>query len=172
MTKQTVTSLSPTQVLELLPPYPIVLVSTRTNIITVNQIAYFTFAPLRIGIGIAHARYTYGLLKAEGAFVVNVPDPELVEAVKRCGTLSGRTHDKFAAAGLDLEPWDVVEAVGIRQCGAQIACRVERELVFDERTWFIGEVVAARRCEEHRGAEALMCGRHDYRLPGAVVSER
>jgi flavin reductase (DIM6/NTAB) family NADH-FMN oxidoreductase RutF len=172
MTKQTVTSLTPTRVLDLLPPYPIVLVTTRTNIITVNQIVYFTFAPLRIGIGIAHARYTYGLLKAEGAFVVNVPGPELVDAVKRCGSLSGRTHDKFAAAGLDPEPWDKIDAVGIRQCGAQIACRVERELVFDERTWFIGEVVAARRREGHRGTEALMCGRHDYRLPGAVVSGR
>ena len=172
MTKQTITSLTPTRVLDLLPPYPIVLVTTRTNIITVNQIAYFTFAPLRFGIGIAHTRYTYGLLKAEGAFVVNVPGPELVDAVKLCGTLSGRTHDKFAAAGLDPEPWHGIDGVGIRQCGAQIACRVEQELAFDERTWFIGEVVAARRREGHRGAEALMCGRHDYRLPGAMVSER
>ncbi len=74
--------------------------------------------------------------------------------------------------------------MGIRQCGArsaarsaaqtaaQTACRIERELAFDKRTWFIGEVVATRRHAEHRGAEVLMCGRHDYRLPGAVVSER
>jgi flavin reductase (DIM6/NTAB) family NADH-FMN oxidoreductase RutF len=112
------------------------------------------------------------LLKAEGAFVVNVPGPELVDAVKRCGSLSGRTDDKFAAAGLDPEPWDGIDGVGIRQCGAQIACRVERELAFDARTWFIGEVVAARRREGHRGTEALMCGRHDYRLPGKVVVGR
>ena len=33
-----------------LPPFPIVLVTTRTNIITIGQIHYFSFAPLQIGL--------------------------------------------------------------------------------------------------------------------------
>ena len=63
MMQDITTSLMAKDVLALLPPYPIVLVSTQTNIITINQVMYFTFSPLRIGIAVAHTRYTYGLLR-------------------------------------------------------------------------------------------------------------
>ena len=89
MTKAPVAPQSSTPVLDLLPPYPIVLVTTRNNVITVNQVAYFTFRPLRIGVAIAHVRHTYALLKDEGEFVINVPDASLIEAVKICGSRSG-----------------------------------------------------------------------------------
>lgn len=172
MNRFTSVPLNPKRVLALLPPYPIVLVSTRTNIITINQVTYFTFAPLRMGIAVAHTRHSYGLLKEEWAFVINVPGAELVEEVKRCGTISGRDGDKFAAAGLTRLDSLEVEAVGIAECGAQIECRVEQELAFENRTWFIGPVVAARQREGHRGMAAMMCGREAYSLPGAIVSPR
>lgn len=164
--------LRPKTVLALLPPYPIVLVSTRTNIITINQVAYFTFAPLRMGIAVAHTRHTYGLLKEERAFVINVPGAELVNAVKLCGTISGRDGDKFAAARLTRLASLEIDTAGIAECGAQIECRVEQELVFENRTWFIGPVVAVRQREGHQGTEAMMCGREAYSLPGAVVALR
>jgi flavin reductase (DIM6/NTAB) family NADH-FMN oxidoreductase RutF len=163
-----------TPVLNLLPPYPIVLVSTRTNIITINQIEYFTFSPLRIGIAVAHARYTYELLKEERVFVVNVPGARLVDEVKLCGAVSGREGDKFELAGLTPQPFerDDVAAVGIAECEAQIACRVEREIDFENRTWFVGPVVAARSRPDHTSTAALMCGREAYYLPGEAVSPR
>jgi flavin reductase (DIM6/NTAB) family NADH-FMN oxidoreductase RutF len=163
---------SPTAVLELLPPYPIVLVTTRSNVITVNQVAYFTFRPLRIGVAIAHVRYTYGLLKAEGEFVINVPGASLITAVQFCGSHSGREGDKFHAAGLSPMPSSRVRAASIVECGAQIECRVARRVEFEHRDWFVGEVVAARKRGDHLGAEALMCGRHHYLLPGNTVEPR
>jgi flavin reductase (DIM6/NTAB) family NADH-FMN oxidoreductase RutF len=159
-------------VLELLPPYPIVLVTTRSNVITINQIAYFTFRPLRIGIGVAHSRHTHELLRAEREFVVNVPDSSLLDAVRVCGSLSGRDGDKFEAAGLEREASVQVGAVGLPQCGAQIECHLDREIPFEHRDWFIGEVVAVRRRVGHTGANALMCGRHAYLMPGAEVAPR
>jgi flavin reductase (DIM6/NTAB) family NADH-FMN oxidoreductase RutF len=163
---------SPTAVLDLLPPYPIVLVTTRSNVITVNQVAYFTFRPLRIGVAIAHTRFTYGLLSKEGEFVVNVPDASLIEAVKTCGSRSGKAGDKFEAAGLTRMASSRVQAVGIAQCGAQIECRVERRIGFERRDWFIGEVVAAWTTAQHASDRAMMCGRHHYLLPGEIVSMR
>lgn len=163
---------SPTDVLDLLPPYPIVLVTTRSNVITVNQVAYLTFRPLRIGVGIAHVRHTYGLLKAEGEFVINVPDASLIAAVKLCGARSGREGDKFQAARLTPMPSSQVQSVSIAECGAQIECRVIRRIEFEHRDWFIGEVVAARKQEGHFSTEALMCGRHHYLIPGDIVSPR
>jgi flavin reductase (DIM6/NTAB) family NADH-FMN oxidoreductase RutF len=159
-------------VLDLLPPYPIVLVTTRDNVITVNQVAYFTFRPLRIGVAIAHVRHSYALLQEEREFVINVPDASLVDVVKLCGSRSGRAGDKFQAAGLTATPCSQVRAVSIAECGAQIECRVTQRIEFEHRDWFIGEVVAARKQETHLGSEALMCGRHHYLLPGDAVSPR
>jgi flavin reductase (DIM6/NTAB) family NADH-FMN oxidoreductase RutF len=172
MTKVPVAPQSATPVLELLPPYPIVLATTRSNVITVNQVAYFSFRPLRIGVAIAHVRYTYSLLKDEGEFVINIPDASLMEEVKICGSRSGRDGDKFVAAGLDREPSTQVQATSIARCGAHIECRVERTIPFERRDWFIGRVVAARKRTDHQGTSALMCGRHNYLLPGKPVAPR
>jgi flavin reductase (DIM6/NTAB) family NADH-FMN oxidoreductase RutF len=172
VTKEPVPFQSPAAVLDLLPPYPIVLVTTRTNALTVNQVMYFTFRPLRIGVAVAHVRYSYGLLKAEGEFVINVPDASLVDAVKVCGKLSGKQGDKFEAAWLETEPSSRVQAVSIVQCAAHIECRVDRIIPFEHRDWFVGEVLAARKQETHASANALMCGRHSYFVPGAIVSSR
>jgi flavin reductase (DIM6/NTAB) family NADH-FMN oxidoreductase RutF len=170
--KRPLPSLSPTTVLALLPPYPIVLVTTRTNAITVNQVTYLTFEPLRIGVGIAHSRYTHGLLHSEKAFVINVPTASMLQAVRACGTLSGRAGSKFVAAGIDPEPSSEVEAVSIAQCGAHIECRVERVIPFERRDWFVGRVVAARCRPEHDGADGLLCGRHHYALAQTLVGPR
>jgi flavin reductase (DIM6/NTAB) family NADH-FMN oxidoreductase RutF len=159
-------------VLELLPPFPIVLVSTQDNIITVNQVHYPTFRPLRLAVAIAHSRYTYGLLRKEGEFVVNVPDAALIEAIKWCGSISGRDTAKFAAGDLTPLAMESVAAVGVAECPAQIACRVSREVAFEARTWFIGDVVAVRKRAGFDGQRALLCGRHDYRLPGELISPR
>jgi flavin reductase (DIM6/NTAB) family NADH-FMN oxidoreductase RutF len=148
------------------------LVTTRSNVITVNQVEYFTFRPLRLGVAIAHSRHTYSLLRGEREFVVNVPDASLVEAVKICGALSGRDGDKFSATGLDPEPSTCVQAVSIRQCGAHIECCVDRVISFENRDWFIGEVVAARVREGHLGTAALLCSRYQYMAPGDVVAPR
>ena len=95
MTKYNLPSVSAKSVLALLPPYPIVLVSTQTNIITINQVMYFTFNPLRVGVAVAHIRYSYELLKEEGEFVINVPDASMVNVVKHCGKISGRAGERF-----------------------------------------------------------------------------
>jgi len=160
------------QVLSLLPPFPIVLVTTRSNIITIGQIQYFTFSPLRIGIAIAHARYTYSLLKHEGEFVINVPEARLIDVVKLCGSISGRESNKFKAAGVSPEASLQVQAVSIAECRAHIECRVETEIEFEKRTWFVGRVVAARCEEGFDGKCALLCNRHEYVIPGATVAER
>jgi flavin reductase (DIM6/NTAB) family NADH-FMN oxidoreductase RutF len=172
VSKQPVATLSPKDVLELLPPFPIVLVTTRDNVLTVNQVEYFTFRPLRIGIAIAHSRHSYGLLVDEGEFVVNVPDASLIKAVKVCGSRSGRDGDKFLAAGLDREPSLVVGAVSVAQCFANIECQVTRTVAFEHRDWFIGDVVAARRRAGYEATTALLCGRRRYALAETVVAER
>jgi flavin reductase (DIM6/NTAB) family NADH-FMN oxidoreductase RutF len=172
MTENVDVKITAKDVLGMLPPYPIVLVTTRTNVITINQVAYFTFSPLRIGVAVAHVRYTHDLLLEEQAFVVNIPGANLVDVVKQCGSLSGRDGDKFERVGLTRMPAAAVDVVRIAECGAFIECQVDRMLKFEHRTWFIGKVVAASMQPGHEGMRALMCGRYDYRVPGEIVAQR
>ena len=50
------------------------------------------------------SRYTYQLLEESGDFTVNVLPPKMKSAVDLCGTVSGRTRDKFAEAKLTAAP--------------------------------------------------------------------
>ena len=159
-------------VLELLPPFPIVLVTTRANIITIGQIQYFTFSPLRIGIAVAHSRHTYSLLKTEQEFVVNVPNADRVAEVKQCGSISGRDQNKFERTKLTAVESAAVKAVSIGECGAHIECVVEREIDFENRTWFVGRVVAARKCADFQGTDGLLCGRSQYSITGKAIAPR
>ena len=172
MTWTAVAPQSPAQVLELFPPFPVVLVSTRSNLLTVSMVHYFSFSPLRVGVAIARARHSHSLIHDEGEFAINIPGPQMIEAVKSCGRLSGRDGDKFAATGLTAMPSIRVAAASVEGCLAHVECVVEREIGFEERTWYVGLVVAARRRDGGALGQGLMAGRHGYVLPGEMVSPR
>jgi len=61
------------------------------------------------------SRYTYSRLEEVGEFTVNVLPPEFKEAVDYCGTVSGRTKDKFSETGLKPAPAQKVKVPIIEQ---------------------------------------------------------
>jgi flavin reductase (DIM6/NTAB) family NADH-FMN oxidoreductase RutF len=65
-----------------------------------------------------------------------------------------------------------VHAMSICQCGGNIECRVDKEIRFEDRTWFIGQVVVARKDPEHSGERALLCGRTHYTIADNVIAPR
>jgi len=69
------------------------------------------------------SRHTWKLLEENGDFTVNVPPPELREAVGICGSRSRRDHDKFAETGLTPVPSRRVAAPVIEQCVIAYECR-------------------------------------------------
>ena len=160
--KNQIKDLNQTTVLELLPNFPIVLVSVAENVITVNQIHYFSFSPLRIGIGIAYERYSYDLIKEKSEFIINIPQEEQIEAVKKCGKISGENNDKFKLCDLSKEKSINCDSFTIKEIGASIECKVEREIEFENRSWFVGKVVAAQKSKDHDSDKSLLCGRHNY----------
>jgi flavin reductase (DIM6/NTAB) family NADH-FMN oxidoreductase RutF len=152
--------------------YPVVLVSTRDNVLTIAQVHYFSFRPLTLGIGIHRKRHSYGLVESEGEFVVNIATVEQIEAVKECGALSGRDGDKFSRVGLTPVPGSKVKACLIEECPVNIECRVIERVDFPLRSWFIGEVVAAHRAEGFDSDGNLYCSRTDYRRIGEILTSR
>jgi len=73
---------------------------------------------------VRHSRYSYTRLEdAAGDFTVNVPPRELAEAVARCGTVSGRDHDKFLENHLTPVPSRQVRPPIIQECVVRYECR-------------------------------------------------
>ena len=71
-----------------------------------------------------HSRYTFECIEATGDFTVNVPSPDMAEAVEFCGTVSGRDHDKFAECGLTVGASQTVSSPYIDECKLVYECKV------------------------------------------------
>jgi len=133
----------------LLHPRPAVLVTCvdregKPNAIAISWITPVARDPPTVAICVAKKRYSYGLIKETGEFVVNVPSTELAEAVHYCGSVSGRdVPDKIAKAGLTAKPAKVVRAPIIEECPAHLECRVKQVIDCGSHDIFVAEVVAA-----------------------------
>ncbi|MGC9316907.1 MAG: flavin reductase family protein, partial [Armatimonadota bacterium] len=67
-----------------------------------------------------------------------------LEAVRICGSRSGRDTDKFALTGLHPESSLQVAVPSIRECPLSIECVVEDSLDLGSHEWFAGRIVAVR----------------------------
>jgi flavin reductase (DIM6/NTAB) family NADH-FMN oxidoreductase RutF len=154
------------------PGFPVVLVTTRDNIITVGLVHRFSYNPFTLGIGISHRRYSYQLIQEEREFIVNFPTSDHLEQVRLCGKLSGRNVDKFDATGFTKAPGKMVESSMIQECPVSIECKVVQQLKLEERTWFIGEVVTVHAEDNYDVSQFLLCDRQSYLLMGERVGQR
>ena len=154
------------------PGFPVVLVTTRDNIITVALVHRFSYDPFMLGVGISYRRHSYKLIEEEKEFVVNIPTSEHLEQVKLCGKLSGRDVDKFQATGFTKVPGEMVESSMIAECPVSMECKVVKQINLKERAWFIGDVAAVYAEDEYDASKFLMCDRRSYMLIGETVGHR
>ena len=116
----------------------------RANIITLGEIFNLSLrSPTIVGIAIRKATYSHGLIAQSGEYVVNLPTTRILAAVDRCGSVSGRKVDKFAAFGLTPLPAAVVRPPLIAECPVNVECKVIGMEEVGDHDLFKGEVVAA-----------------------------
>ncbi len=155
-----------------LPAFPVVLVTTGRNIITVGMVQIFSFSPFIIGIGIHPKRHSHALLAESGEFVVNVPTRSLLASVRLCGLRSGRDCDKFAAADLTPVRGTVVETASIQECPVSIECRVVSRFQPGDHEWFVGQAVAVHVCEDYSPEQGLLYWwGGEYRTLGEAINQ-
>ncbi len=70
------------------------------------------------------SRFTYQLIEESGDFTVNVPSPDLADAVTYLGTKSGRDEDKLAKLGLAIVPAQKVTSGIIAPCPINYECKI------------------------------------------------
>lgn len=135
------------EVYGLLEPGPVVMLTTasggRPNIMTMSWHTMIEFEPPLVGCVISNRNYSYGLLKATGECVINIPTVEIAEKVVGCGNTSGADIDKFETFQFTPKPAMLVSAPLIEECYANLECRVADTGMVDKYGLFVVEVIAA-----------------------------
>lgn len=131
-------------------PAPPVLVSCggfqgwKENLITIAWAGNVCSDPPMLSISVRPERYSFGIIRATGEFVVNVPSLKHARAVDWCGVVSGRGEDKFARIKLTPGRALKVRAPIVQECPINIECLVRKTLELGSHTMFIAEVLAVQ----------------------------
>lgn len=133
-------------------PLPAVLVSCGDarqgyNIITIAWTGTLCTDPPLCYISVRPERYSYGLIKSSGEYVINLTTRQLAFAVDWCGVKSGREVDKFKEMNLTPLPAQKVAAPLIAESPLSIECRVREVMPLGSHDMFISEVVAVNADE-------------------------
>jgi flavin reductase (DIM6/NTAB) family NADH-FMN oxidoreductase RutF len=135
------------KVYQLIEPGPVVMLTTarkgRADIMTMSWHMMVDFAPPLIACVVSEADYSFAALRATGECVIAIPAVELAPKVVKVGNSSGRDIDKFAAFGLTKLPAEQVKAPLVKECFANIECRVTDTRLVNRYNLFILEGVKA-----------------------------
>lgn len=97
--------------------------------------------PPMTAISVAPSRFTHDLIAKSGECVLAWPGEYLAEATHTAGTRSGRNIDKFKECGLTPLPGRQVQAPLVKECVANLECKVRGQLTTGDHTIFALEIV-------------------------------
>ena len=128
-------------------PVPAVMVTAadregKSNIITIAWTGTVCTNPPMAYISVRPERYSYGMLKETGEFVINLTTEKLVRATDYCGVKSGRDTDKWKETGLTPIPAQEVNGPLIKESPVNIECRVSEIRELGSHHMFLARVVA------------------------------
>ncbi|KXH76052.1 MAG: hypothetical protein AM326_07885 [Candidatus Thorarchaeota archaeon SMTZ-45] len=161
---------NPTHGMMSIPGFPIVLVTVDRNIMTAAAFSFYSFKPPCVMVGIVPKRLTFELISSKREYGINIPRADQLEAVRVCGSISGREANKFTKAGLTPTKGKVIDSFLIEECPVSLECKVVHEVDFGgSHRWFIGEIKAAHIDQNYKRDSALMYWSREYRKVGEVI---
>lgn len=132
---------------QLLEPGPVVLLTTahkgHMNVMTMSWHMMVEFEPPLVACVVSDANYSFAALKATRECVIAIPALELAPLVVSIGNCSGRNVAKFEKFDLTAESAQLVSAPLIRECFANLECKVVDTSLVKRYDLFILEVVKA-----------------------------
>lgn len=88
-------------------------------------------------------RYCYSLINETKEFGLNVPTPDLKDAIAKVGTTHSNDVDKFNDTGLTPVASSKISSQLIAECFLNVECKVINQFVTGDHTVFVAEPVAA-----------------------------
>jgi len=140
-------TLALSKVYQLLEPGPVVLLTTarkgRANVMTMSWHMMLDFEPPRLACVVSEGDYSFAALSASGECVIAIPAAQLASKVVKVGNCHGDKLDKFQAFGLTPVAAREVTPPLVRECFANLECRVTDSSMVRKYDLFILEVVKA-----------------------------
>ena len=135
------------KVYQLLEPGPVVLLTTaqggRANVMAMSWHMMIEFEPPQIACVVSEGDYSFAALKGTGECVIAIPAARLASKVVKIGNCHGDRVDKFRKFGLTSVPARQVRAPLIKECFANLECKVIDFSMVPKYDLFILEVVRA-----------------------------
>jgi flavin reductase (DIM6/NTAB) family NADH-FMN oxidoreductase RutF len=162
---------------QLLEPGPVVLVSSewkgKTNIMTMGWHTVIEFTPSLIGCVIADSNVSFKMIRNSRECVINIPTVDLIDKVVGIGNCSGSEVDKFKEFRLTPVKARKVAAPLIRECYANLECRIADTRLMKTYNFFIFEVLKAHVATAPKYPQTLHYrGQGIFIKSGGVVDKR
>ena len=142
-------------------PLPPVLVTVgegeKANIITVGWTGILATHPARTYVSVRPERYSYGLLRRHGEFVINLATVDMAKKVDYCGIYTGAKVDKFKECGFTPIESKEVSVPSIAECPLSIECRVVEVIPMGTHDVFIADIVGVSCDEEILDEAGRLC---------------
>ena len=126
-------------------PTPVFIVGTydklgKPNAMAVAWGAICCSDPPCVCIALREATYTFGNILERRAFTISIPSEKYIKEADYLGMVSGRTEDKFSAAGLTPVKSDLVDAPYVKEFPFILECTLLQTVKIGLHTQFIGEI--------------------------------
>ena len=162
---------------QLLEPGPVVLVSSawkgKRNIMTMGWHMVIEFTPSLVGCIIADDNVSFAMIRKSRECVINVPTADLVDKVVGIGNCDGDMVDKFERFHLTPVTAAKVAAPLIRECFANLECRIADTRLVKTYNFFIFEVLKAHVATAPKYPQTLHYrGKGIFIKSGGVVDKR
>ncbi len=132
----------------LLQPGPVLLLATASRDGTPDVMPMAWHMPVdsdpaRVAFVCDASHLSFDNLVATKECTLNIPTRPLAGAVAACGSVSGRSVDKFAAYGLTPRPSAHVAPPTVEECPASFECRLLDASLAESLNLLVVEIVAA-----------------------------
>ena len=141
-------------------PTPVWVVGTydangKANAMTAAWGSICCSKPPCIAVSLRQATYSYGNLKARGAFTISVPSETYVKEADYFGIASGREVNKFDRAHLTPVSSTLVNAPYVAEFPLILECKLLHTIEIGLHTQFIGEILDVKAEEAVLGEQGL-----------------
>ncbi len=119
----------------------------NANMLTVAWTGILATQPPKTYISVRPSRYSYGILKECGEFVINLPSVAIAREVDFVGIYTGAKMDKFQRTGLTKVRSEKVAPPTVAECPVALECRVTEVLPMGSHDVFLADIVSVS-CDE------------------------
>jgi flavin reductase (DIM6/NTAB) family NADH-FMN oxidoreductase RutF len=162
------------KVYQLLEPGPVVMVSTarngKPNIMTMSWHMMVDFEPPIVACVMGDGDYSFDILKETKECIINIPTVELAKEVVGVGNCTGAKVDKFKKFHLTPIDASQINVPMIKECYANLECKVIDMSLASKYNIFILEVLKAWVTPSKKRRRTIHhCGNGVFVVDGKVI---